>query len=286
MVRASGKWPTTSSAIALDARAAGDQMVERAAFRAGVGPLLVMAAMVADELAAEAVLDQPARAVRALEAVAADAAERQRRIAAPVEEQQRLLAALEIVLHMAEQHRRQEAAARRRRPAHVDRADGRHRRVGKARRQRDASVAALLCVDAAFDRRRRRGEHDREAADAGAHHRHVAGIVEDAVLLLVGGVVLLVDDDQAELPERQEQRRARAGHDPHAAFGDLPPDALAHARRHVGMPFGGLGAEAVLEALEEGLGQRDLRQQDQHLLAGLRAPRRPLRNRPRSCPSR
>ena len=34
------------------------------------------------------------------------------------------------------------------------------------------------------------------------------------------------------------------------------------------MPLGGLGAEAVVEALEEGLGERDLGQQDQHLLAG------------------
>ena len=33
------------------------------------------------------------------------------------------------------------------------------------------------------------------------------------------------------------------------------------------MPFGRLGAEAVLEAFEEGVRQRDLRQQDQHLPA-------------------
>ena len=44
---------------ALDARPAGDEMIERAAFRAGFRPLLVVAAMMADELAAEAVLDQP-----------------------------------------------------------------------------------------------------------------------------------------------------------------------------------------------------------------------------------
>ena len=94
-------------------------------------------------------------------------------------------------------------------------------------------------------------------------------MIEDAVLLLVGRVVLLVDDDQPKFPERQEKRRARAGHDAHAAFGDLPPDPLAHARRHVGMPFGGLGAEAVVEAFEEGLRQRDFRQQDEHLLAGI-----------------
>ena len=87
---------------ALDARAAGDQMVERAAFRAGLRPPFVMAAMMTDELPAEAVLDQPARAVRALEAVAADAAERQRRIAAAVEEQQRLLAAAEIARRYAQ----------------------------------------------------------------------------------------------------------------------------------------------------------------------------------------
>ena len=95
MVRASGKCADDFFGDALDARPAGDEMVERAAFRAGVRALFVMAAMVADELAAKAVLDQPARAVRALEAMAADAAERQRRIAAPVEEQQRLLAALQ-----------------------------------------------------------------------------------------------------------------------------------------------------------------------------------------------
>ena len=89
-----GKMPDDLFGDPFDARAAGDQMVERAAFRTGIGTVLAMAAMVADKLAAEAVLDQPARAVGTLEAMAAGAAERQRRIAAPVEEQQRLLAAL------------------------------------------------------------------------------------------------------------------------------------------------------------------------------------------------
>jgi hypothetical protein len=46
-------------------------------------------------IAAKPVLDQPARTVRALEPVAADPAQRQRRIAAPVEEQKRLLLALQ-----------------------------------------------------------------------------------------------------------------------------------------------------------------------------------------------
>ena len=123
---------------ALDAGTAGNEMVEGAAFRAGIGTLLVVAAMVADELAAKAVLDQPARTVRALEAVAADAAERQRRIAAAVEEEQRLLAALQRVAHLRQQDRRQETAARGRSAAQVDRLESRAvppRRNGPAARR-------------------------------------------------------------------------------------------------------------------------------------------------------
>src|SRR5262245_34678164 len=98
-------------------------MVERPAFRTGLRPPVAVAAMMTDELPAETMLDQPARTVGTLEAVAADAAERQRRVAATVEEQQRLFAAVEIVAQPIDQNRRQEAAARRRRPAHVDRAE-------------------------------------------------------------------------------------------------------------------------------------------------------------------
>ena len=81
----------------LDARPAGGQALLRMALRAFMRPALDMAAMMADQRPAEAVVDQPGRAVRALEAVAAIAAQRQRRIAAPVQEQQRLLPGLEIV---------------------------------------------------------------------------------------------------------------------------------------------------------------------------------------------
>ena len=80
---------------ALDAGAAGGEVIEGAAFRAGLRRALGIAAVMALDLAAETVLDQPARALRALEAVAADPAERQRRIAAAVEEEQRLFAALD-----------------------------------------------------------------------------------------------------------------------------------------------------------------------------------------------
>src|SRR5690606_16182067 len=66
------------------ARAAGDEMVERPAFGACLRLRLGMAAMVADELAAETMLDQPARAFGTLKTMAAHAAERQRRITAAV----------------------------------------------------------------------------------------------------------------------------------------------------------------------------------------------------------
>ena len=251
-------------------------MVDGAAFRAGVRPPLGMAAMMADELPAETVLDQPGRAGGALEPVPARPAQRQRRIAAPVEEEQRLLALLQRPPHLLQQHGGQEAAARRGGAAHVDRPEVGKRRLCEARGKHRAPVAPLHRVDPAFDGGRRRGQHHREAADAPAHHSHVAGVVEDAVLLLVGGVVLLVDDDQAEIVERQEQRRARPRHHLDAAFRHLPPHPLAHARRKIRMPFGRLGAETVLEALQEGMGQGDFRQKDQHLPALVQSGRHRL----------
>ena len=113
-VRAGGKALEHLLLQPLHARPAGDQALLRAAIRAGVRPPLLVAAMMADEDAAEAVLDQPGRAVRAGHAVAAGAAERQRRIAAAVEEEQRLLAARERLGDRRDERRRQPAAALRR----------------------------------------------------------------------------------------------------------------------------------------------------------------------------
>ena len=94
--------------------------------------------MVADELAAEAVIDQPGVAVRAGEAEAAGAAQRQRRIAAAVEEKQRLLAALDRGLHRAGERRRDEAAGRRALMAQIDRLDRRHALAAETLRQGEA----------------------------------------------------------------------------------------------------------------------------------------------------
>ena len=70
-----------------DARAASGQAVGLLTRGTKIGAPFDMAAMMAHEGAAEAVLDEPGRAIGTLEAMAAGAAERQRRIAAPVEKQ-------------------------------------------------------------------------------------------------------------------------------------------------------------------------------------------------------
>ena len=87
-----------------------------------------MAAMMADERAAKAMLDQPRRAIRALKAMAAGAAESQRRIAAAVEEQQRLFAARQSLLDAGDQAGRQPAPARRPLAAQIDGGEPRQRR--------------------------------------------------------------------------------------------------------------------------------------------------------------
>ena len=87
----------------LDAGAAGDEAVFLAAFGAGLGRRHDVAAMVAGEAVHQPVLDHPRRAIGALEAMPAVAAQGQRREAAAVEEQQRLLAALEVGFQLGDQ---------------------------------------------------------------------------------------------------------------------------------------------------------------------------------------
>ncbi len=177
-------------------------------------PLLVPA-MVAHQHAAEAVLDQPGRAIGALKLVPAGAAERERRIAAAVEEQQRLLAAIERGEHLAGEARGDPLALLGRLLAHIERGDVGQRRVGEARGQhaRARSGRYWRCCAISTEGVADDEDHAR-IGEAGPHHGHVAGVVVDAVRLLEGAVMLLVEDDQAEFVERQEQRRARADHRP------------------------------------------------------------------------
>ena len=131
IVRASGEARGDLLAEPLDARPDGDEALRVAAVRAVVRPLLGVAAMVAEEHAAEAVLDQPGRAVGALEAMAAGPAERERGIAPPVEEEERLLSLGQRLRDRGDQRRRQIATAVGRVLPHVDRRD-----LGKLRRRR------------------------------------------------------------------------------------------------------------------------------------------------------
>ena len=188
----------------------GGEPVPRVAFRTGVRAPLDMAAMMADQRAAKTMLDEPGVALGAAEAMAAMAAQRQRRIAAPIEKQQRLFAARDRLADRQRKPRRDPSAARRAFLAHVDRFERRHGPRARARIESQITVAPAHGVDARFDRGRRRGENDRGLLHPRAHDRHVARVIADAVVLLVGAFMLLIDDDQPQIAKGQEQRRARA----------------------------------------------------------------------------
>ena len=162
-MRASGKQLGRLLLQPLDARTDGDEAFGGVALRALRRRRHREAAMMADQPPLEAMIDQPGVAIRALQAEAAGAAQRQRRIAAAIEEQQRLLVALERDLHRLGQPRRDEAPARR----PLARADRSPRSIGRCwppnRSGRcNALVAAAPRVDFRLDRRRRRGQHHRD----------------------------------------------------------------------------------------------------------------------------
>ena len=79
--------------------------------------------------------------------------------------------------------------------------------------------------------------------------------------------MLLVDDDEAEIGERQKERRARADDDPRLAARSGAPDALPRALGEARMPLSRPRPEAGGEAVEELRGQRDFRQQHKGLAA-------------------
>src|SRR5271167_4292128 len=96
---------------ALDARPAGGERLGLMAVRAELRARLDVAAMMADERRAEAVLDQPCGAIGTLETMAAGPAQRQGSIAASIEEQERLLAPAPRLFHASDRSRRQPSAA-------------------------------------------------------------------------------------------------------------------------------------------------------------------------------
>ncbi len=187
--------------------------------------------MVAHQAAPKAMIDQPRIAMRALQPKAAGAAERERRVAAPVEEQERLVATRERCLHGLGEPRRNKASARRAFTAQIDGLDGWLVLAAEPLGKREPRVAPAPRVDFGLDRGRRRRQHDGNFRDMRPHHRHVAGVIAHAILLLVGRVMLLVDDDEPEIRIGQEQRGSRADHDLDLATGRRRPGARPHARR-------------------------------------------------------
>ena len=234
-------------------------------FGQSFGAALDVAAMMADERRAEAVLDQPCGAIGTFEAVAAGPAQRQGSIAAPIEEQERLLAAAPRLFDPGDRARRQPSAALRPLALKIDGSDAGQRRLAEPRGEREPAVASGLGVEPRLERRRGRGEHDRRLFEPRAHDRHVARIVDDPVLLLIGAVVLLVDDDEAKVGERQEQSRTRADHYPRFTLRRRGPDALALALGEPRVPFGRPRAEPGREPVEELRGERNLRQEHEPL---------------------
>ena len=221
--------------------------------------------MMAGQPPGQPVLHHPGGAIGALEAVPAGPAQRQRRIAAPVEEQQRLLAARQRLRQRLHQSRREPAAALGRFADQVDRGDRRHLRRAVAAGQLHLGVAAERDLLARLDRRGRGGEDHRAFLEQPAHHRDVAGVIVNAFLLLEARLVRFVDDDQAQAFIRQEQRRSGAHRHQRLAARDRAPRTAALGGAQARMPGDGLAAEPVVEALQERLGQCDLGQQDQGL---------------------
>ena len=80
------------------------------------------------------------------------------------------------------------------------------------RLERHPRVSPGLDIGQRLEARRGGDQHRGGLGEACAHHRHVARVIDDAVLLLERGLVLLIDHHEAEIGERQEQRRAGADH--------------------------------------------------------------------------
>ncbi len=126
-------------------------------------------------------------------------------------------------------------------------------------------IAADLHHIAGLYRRGCRCEDYRDFLEMSAHHRHVPGVVLDAFFLLEARFMGLVDDDQAKVGVGQEQRGARTHDNPRFAAGNCTPCPTALRRAKVAVPGYRFAAEPGCEASKEGLGQRDLGEQDKDL---------------------
>ena len=124
------------------AGADGGQLALRLAGGAGLGHRFAFAALVADQALEEPVFDHARVAVIAADLMPAGPAERDRRIAAPVDEKHRLFAALKPLVDFGAQGRRYPAVARQPLDAHVD---GAHLRHDGGDRTARSAPAGCIC---------------------------------------------------------------------------------------------------------------------------------------------
>ncbi len=238
---------------------------QAAAIGAGLRRSTLVAAVVAAQALVAPVQGHRAFAVRTLRAPAAVAAEQDRRIAAPVLEHQCLLPAPEAVGDRL-QCRLCEAVVEML-VAQVDHLQGRRLRHAGAAAQMKMPIAAGCRIGQAFQRRRGRAQHDRNAERLRAQHGQVACVVAETFLLLVGRVVFFVDDDRARLRQRHEQRRACTEHDARLAARRGQPGERAFGFVEARVQRGDVDAEPLAEPPECLRSQRDFRHQHQRLPA-------------------
>ncbi len=181
-----------------------------AAIGADLGDGPMRAAVVAIERTFALMHGESRVAARARRDPAAAGAEQRRRVAAAVQVDQHLAARVEVAADGQQRWRRKALRVGMR--AQVDqvqaRRPGARRAIGQVETLRAPGADALE----AFERRRRRAEHDRDAVTLRPGQRQVARGVAEAFLLLVRRVVLFVDHDQAGACERREDGRPRADH--------------------------------------------------------------------------
>ncbi len=94
---------------------------------------------------------------------------------------------------------------------------------------------------------------------------HIPGLVEEAALLLVGGVVFFIHHHQPQAGQGGKDRGAGPHHNIHFSHHDAAPLIHPKGLGQAAVEQGDPGAEAPPEGLAHGVGQGDLRHQDQNL---------------------
>ncbi len=94
--------------------------------------------------------------------------------------------------------------------------------------QHEPLVPAPPCLMQRLQGRRRRAEHDRDAALPRPPHGNVAPVIAHAFLLLERCIVLFIDDDETEARHRREYGEPRAQHEIGLAGCGSAPVPAAH----------------------------------------------------------